>query len=103
MTEHQRFTVDTGPRPRPIKDAFRGVGTAITAAGSAVTALVGFGVLTIAQGDAATGLLGIIPGVLTALTGVLSAYGVLGAAEHETTPVASPRAADGTTLVPLNH
>jgi len=85
---------------RPILDAFRSVGTTVTLLGSVATAAVGWGVLTAAEGDAVAGLLGLIPGAVTAATGLLTAFGVLGTAERQTTPVADPRDNDGNQLVP---
>lgn len=88
-------------RPSPITDAFKSVGSAIAFVGSVVTALVGWGVLTAAQGDATTGLLGLIPGVVTALTQVLTAYGVTKRAAAETTPVSDPAVVVNGQLVQL--
>ncbi|MCE7008720.1 hypothetical protein LWC34_38805 [Kibdelosporangium philippinense] len=87
------------PRPHPIRDAAASASKVFGVLGSLVTALVGFGVLTIAQGDALTGLLGAIPGVITAVTTVLVAFRVARQAEPHVTPLAEPRNHDGMPLV----
>lgn len=88
-------------RPRPIRDAFRTVGSAVALLGSVATSLVGWGVLTATEGDAVTALLGAIPGVVTLVTTVLVAFGVVSRSEPLVTPVSDPRTDDGTPLVPL--
>jgi hypothetical protein len=88
-------------RPAPITEAFKSVGTAIAFIGSVVTALVGWGVFTAAQGDATTGLLGLIPGAVTAVTQVLTAFGVAKRAAAETTPVSDPATVVNGQLVQL--
>lgn len=80
----------TPDRPRPIADAFKSVGSAVALLGSIATALVGWGVLTSVQGDAVTGLLGLVPGLVTALTQLATAFGVLRKAEGQVTPMDSP-------------
>lgn len=65
-----------------------------------VTGLVGYGVVTSVQGDAVVGLLGLIPGVITAVGTTIAAFQTAHSGEHEVTPVADPRANDGTPLVP---
>ncbi|CAL9607984.1 hypothetical protein SUDANB95_05531 [Actinosynnema sp. ALI-1.44] len=89
------------PRPRPILDAFKSVGSAVALLGSVVTALVGWGVLSAAQGDAVAGLLGAIPGVVTLVTALLAAFGVVRKSEGQVTPLSDPRDNDGTELVPI--
>lgn len=78
-------------RPAPIRDAFRSVGSAVAFAGSVLTSLVGYGLLSQVQGDALTSLLGLVPGAVTAVTAVLIAFGVRASAEPKVTPVADPR------------
>lgn len=87
------------PRPRPIRDAAAHVSKVLGVLGSLITALAGFGVITIAQGDALAGLLGAIPGVLTLVTSVLVAFRVARQAEPEVTPLSDPRDAYGQPLV----
>ena len=77
-------------RPRPLFDALRTVGMAVALAGSVVVSLVGWGVLTAAQGDALSGLLGVIPGLIALVTAFLAAFGVVRKAEPAVTPVADP-------------
>jgi hypothetical protein len=85
-------------RPTPLRDAaskvVKGVGVAV----SFVTALVGFGVITAVQGDAVSGLLGLIPGAVTQIGMVLAAFNVASRAEPQVTPVADPRDNDGNHL-----
>lgn len=94
--------LDIEIRPRPILDAFKSVGTAVTLLGSVVTSLVGWGVLTQVQGDATTGLLGAIPGVVTLVTSLLAAFGVVRKAEPRVTPLTDPRDDRGAALVPAS-
>lgn len=89
-------------RPRPIRDAFKSVGAAVALLGSVATSLVGWGVLTAAEGDAVSGLLGTLPGVVTAVTVLLAAFGVTRRAEPQVTPMRDPRDHDGTPLVPVS-
>lgn len=88
-------------RPVPLRDAFKTVGSAVAWVGGVVTALAGFGILTVAQGDAVTGLLGAIPGVVTLATALLSAFGVVKVAEPQVTPSSAPMAEVNGELVPL--
>lgn len=92
-------TLDIRSRPRPIRDAFRSVGTAVALLGSVVTSLVGWGVITATQGDAVNGLLGAIPGVVALVTALLSAFGVVRAAEPKVTPLEDPVNDKGQALV----
>lgn len=87
-----------GERPRPLRDAASRLSQVLGIAGALITGLVGWGVLTAAQGDAVTGLLGLIPGVVTAVVAVLSAFGVVRAGEPQVTPLSDPRDDDGTPL-----
>jgi hypothetical protein len=92
-------TVDIRTRPRPILDAFKSVGSAIALLGSIVTSLVGWGVISAAQGDAVNGLLGAIPGVVGLVVALLTAFGVVKKAEPKVTPLSSPRNNAGQPLV----
>ncbi|GAA1281618.1 hypothetical protein GCM10009634_27330 [Saccharothrix xinjiangensis] len=89
-------------RPRPILEAFKSVGSAVSLAGSVVTALVGWGILSQVQGDAVEGLLGAIPGVVTLVTALLAAFKVVRRAEPLVTPVADPQNNAGVRLVPAS-
>lgn len=91
--------LDLSDRPRPIMDAFRTVGSAVALLGSIVTALVGWGVLTVAQGDALAGLIGAIPGITALVTALLAAFGVVRASEGAVTPVSDPMDHLGRSLV----
>lgn len=78
-------------RPRPLQTVADKVTRVVGVAGSLATALVGWGVMTVQQGDATTGLLGAIPGVVTAVTSVLVAFGVVRGGEPLVTPTEDPR------------
>lgn len=95
----------TGPtiideRPRPVLDAASQVGRWFGIAGSLVTALVGWGLMTAAQGDAVQSLLGAIPGLVTLVTTLLAVFGVVRRSEPQVTPLSDPRDDDGRSLVP---
>lgn len=81
-------------RPTPLRDAFKTVGSTVALIGSIVAALVGWGVLSAAQGDAVSGLLGAVPGLVTLVTALLSAFGVVIRSEPAVTPVEDPAALD---------
>lgn len=87
-------------RPVPIRDAFKSVGSTIALLGSVATGLVGWGVLSVAQGDALSGLLGAVPGLVTLVTALLAAFGVVRASEPAVTPLADPRDNLGRELTP---
>ncbi|ANZ35520.1 hypothetical protein BBK82_04930 [Lentzea guizhouensis] len=93
-------TIDINGRPRPILEQVKTVGSAVALAASVVTSLVGWGVFTAAQGDALTGLLGAIPGAVTLVGAVVTAFRVARAAEPFVTPVEDPRDDKGQALVP---
>ncbi|MEU4804301.1 hypothetical protein [Actinosynnema sp. NPDC023587] len=96
------MTASVDQRPRPIRDAFRSIGSAIALLGSVTTSLVGWGILTQVQGDAVTGLLGAVPGAVTLVTTALAAFGVLRRAEPLVTPIADPRDDASRALVPAD-
>lgn len=90
---------DYSHRPRPIKAAADRLSKLLGVAGAFVTALVGWGVVTATQGDAVTGLLGAVPGVVTAVTAVLTAFGIVKRSEPLVTPVSDPRTDAGMPLM----
>jgi hypothetical protein len=89
------------PRPRPILAAFRSIGALITALGSVATALAGVGILSAAQDSAVVDALGVIPGVITAVTGLVAAFRVVRRAEPAVTPLSDPQDDAGHQLVPV--
>lgn len=91
--------VDFSNRPRPIRDAATTLTKWLGVAGSLVLALIGWGVLSAVQGDAITGLLGVIPGVVNAVTTLLAAFGVVRRAEPLVTPMSDPRTDSGSPLM----
>jgi hypothetical protein len=84
-------------RPRPIKAAADNLSKLLAVAGAFVTALAGWGILSVAQEDAVTGLLGAIPGVVTAVTALLTAFGIVRRAEPLVT-LSDPRDDTGAVL-----
>lgn len=84
----------------PVRDAAAGAATWVGVLGGLVTSLVGFGVLTVAQGDAVTGLLGAIPGVVAWVAATVAAFRVARQARPLVTPLAGPRNNMGAPLVP---
>lgn len=87
-------------RPRPLRDAASRLSTVLGVIGGIATALVGFGVLTAAQGDAVLGLLGLVPGLFTSVFTALAAFGVVRAGEPQVTPLSDPRDDEGRRLLP---
>ena len=78
-------------RPRPILAKFKTVGSTVAFLGTAVTGLATWGVLDAAEAGSTNALLAAIPGFLTLVTGVLSAFGVVKSSEPLVTPVSDPR------------
>lgn len=98
-------------RPNPLGEVASKVGVAWSAAGGLISALVTFGALTAAQGDAVTAAgmaaegtvtaLGtVLAGVLPLIAGVVSAFRTSAAAKDHVTPVRDPRNDAGQPLVP---
>lgn len=85
-------------RPAPLRDAAAEVARWTALLGSVVTALVGYGVLSSALGDAVQGLLGVIPGAVTAVVAVWSAVATARRGEPWVTPVQDPRDDGGRVL-----
>ena len=97
-------------RPNPLGAAASKVGTAWAAASGLISALVAYGLLTAAQGDAITMAGETAPGVITALgtivagvlpiiAGIVASFRTASAAREQVTPVADPRDSAGNTLV----
>jgi len=88
-------------RPTPLDDAASRTVRVVGTLSALVTALAGSGIalLSAEQANALTALLGAIPGVMTLVVSALVAFGVRDRAKPEVTPVADPRADDGTSLV----
>lgn len=93
---------DISSRPRPLKAEATQLVKLLGVSGSLALALVGWGVLTQVQGDAVVGLLGAIPGVVNAITTVLTAFGLVRRVEPLITPISSPRNNAGQDLVPAS-
>lgn len=98
-------------RPNPLAQIASKVGVAWSAASGLVSALITFGVLTVAQGDAVTAAGDAAPGTITALgtivagllpiiSGVVAAFRTAAAGRDVVTPVESPRDNDGNVLTP---
>lgn len=95
--------VDLETRPRPLLDAAETVTRIQITIGTLMTMLVGWGVVTLTQHDAVEGLVGLFPGVVQAVFGVLTAFGVVRRAEPLVTPVADPRDDAGRPLRPVQQ
>lgn len=99
ISARQARLTDYNDRPRPIRAAASELSKVLGVAGAFVTALVGWGVVTATQGDAVTGLLGAIPGAVTAVTTVLTAFGIARRSEPLVTPMSDPRTDSGAPLM----
>lgn len=98
-------------RPNPLGEAASKIGVAWSAAAAVVSALVSFGALTAAQGEAVTAAgmaaegtvtaLGtVLAGVLPLIAGVVASFRTSAAAKPHVTPVTDPRNDAGQALVP---
>lgn len=92
------YTPPPPSRPRPIAESAHGWVRWLGFIGSVVLAAVGYGVLTLTQGDALTGLFGTIPGIVNAIATALTAFGIVRQAEPQVTPLISPRDIHGRQL-----
>lgn len=101
----------TGSRPNPLGEAASKVGAAWAAVSGVVGLLVGYGVLTITQATmvndvgqniapAITGVGAAIAGIMPLVSGLVAAFRTASAGREHVTPMADPRAHDGTRLVP---
>ncbi len=93
--------IELEARPRPLLDAASVTSRVVGTVGTLVAMLVGWGVVSLAQQDAVDGLLGAIPGLVTLVTTVLAAFGVVRRGEPLVTPLSDPRDAKLRTLVTL--
>lgn len=103
------MTTDT--RPNPLGKVASSVGVAWAAASGVIGALVSFGALTAAQGDAVTAAgqaaestttaLGtVIGGVLPLIGAIVTAFRTTTAGKDQVTPTADPRDNAGNVLIP---
>lgn len=92
---------DLTGRPRPVNDAAVSVSKVLGIIGALVTTAVTYGIITSVQGDAVTGLLGLIPGAITAVLAAYSAFRVAAEAEPQVTPVSKPVVVINGEQVPL--
>lgn len=95
----------------PLTEIASKIGTGWSALSGVIGALVSYGVLSGAQGEALTAAGAqaqdtvtafgtVLGGVLPLIAGVVSAFSTAKVGEGKVTPVADPRANDGTPLVP---
>ena len=100
----------TSYRPNPLAEAASKVGTAWSAAAGVIGSLVAFGGLTVAQGAAiteagaqlsptVTAVGVIVAGVTPLISGIVASFRTASAARDHVTPMADPRADDGTALI----
>ena len=92
----------TSDRPRPLRDVAQDVSITVGLTGGLVAALAGYGILTAVQANALTGLLGAVPGVVTAITAVVASFTTATRGEQHVTPLSSPVDVDGNVLAPLH-
>lgn len=90
-------------RPRPLLDAASVTSRVVGTVGTLVAMLVGWGVVSLAQQDAVEGLLGAVPGLVTMVTTLLAAFGVVRRGEPAVTPLSDPRTASGQPLVVVDR
>lgn len=95
-----RYRLSLDERPRPLQDAASRIRLTLGILGTITSALVGFGVLSVVQGDALTGLWGALLGLVTPVFVILAAFGVVRAGEPQVTPLSDPRDNDGNKLTP---
>ena len=89
-------------RPRPLAQAARDLSWWLGVLSFLVVGGGSFGLITAEQGDALTGLLGLVPGAVASLVSVLSAFGVVRRGEPLVTPLTDPRDARLRPLVALD-
>lgn len=87
-------------RPLPLRDVASHVGKWVGFLGALVTAAAGYGILSVALSDAVTGLLGLIPGLVTAVTSLIAAAQTARQGEALVTPLSSPVSGLGEPLFP---
>jgi hypothetical protein len=93
--------MSTPTRPTPLKDVAGDTATIVGILGSVLSGLIGFGLVTAQQGDAITGLLGLIPGLVTGITAVIAAFRTAHKGAELVTPLNSPQNAAGERLIPV--
>jgi predicted anti-sigma-YlaC factor YlaD len=86
-------------RPRPLQTVASGVAKVVGMLTALVTAAAGYGIVTAVQGDAVTGLLGALPGIVTLIGTVAAAFQVANKGEPKVTPMSDPQASNGQRLV----
>lgn len=86
-------------RPTPLRPIVARVAAVAASVGTLVTMAVGWGLLSVQTGSAVTGLLGLLPGLVTALTVIAAALGFVKRGEDVVTPLADPRTNAGDQLV----
>lgn len=104
MSNNRTVVLDNGlTRPAPLRDVAAGVARWTAILAGLVTSAVGWGLLTSQTGDALTGLLGLIPGLVTAVAVAVAALRTAVKGEDVVTPVSDPMTTDGTRLVPSGY
>lgn len=88
-------------RPRPILAKLQSVGSVLAALAGLVSWAGSFGLLTTQQSAASSAALAVVPGVITAVGGLLVAFGVTKSSEPLVTPVEDPAVVIDGKLLPL--
>jgi hypothetical protein len=94
-------TAALATRPRPLLGKLTTVGTALSALAGLVTWAASFGLLTVQQEAATSILLAGVPGIITAVSGVLVSFGVVKSSEPLVTPISDPAIVVDGALLPL--
>lgn len=81
----------TNPERHPLRAVAASVSKVVGILTALATSLAGYGVITAVQGDAVTGLLGVIPGLITLVGTVFAAFRTASQGER-TRLVPAPRA-----------
>jgi hypothetical protein len=111
FADFDKGEIGMAERPNPLGEAASKVGTAWSAAAGVVSALVTFGALTVAQGNAIAQAGEASPGVVTAIgtvlagalpliSGIIASFRTASAGKELVTPVVDPRDNQGNPLTP---
>lgn len=86
---------------RPLAGVSKKVGAVLAVLGSVVSTLATVGAITADQSTAVQVAFGALAALVTAVTAVLTAFGIVKRAEPLVTPVSDPRTDEGVPLVPI--
>lgn len=95
-------TVPAHTDRRPLAGVSKKVAAVLAVLGSAVSTLATIGAITVEQDTAVQGSLAALVGLVTAVTAVLTAFGIVKRAEPLVTPMSDPRNDEGVPLTPVD-